>query len=91
MFVFLLSVIIGVHAFRFLRTAEMDDFNLFVLPLFLSSLRAYVSPSMISRSYCKRVGDFKGPYTGNILIFLEFIHVIAGKTIFNLSLLKRKC
>ena len=51
----------------------MDDFNLFVLPLFLSSLRAYVSPSMISRSYCKRVGDFKGPYTGNILIFLEYI------------------
>lgn len=63
----------------------MDDFNLFVLPLFLSSLRAYVSPSMISRSYCKRVGDFKGPYTGNILIFLEFIHVIEGKSIFNFS------
>ena len=68
----------------------MDDFNLFVLPLLLSSLRVNVSPSMISRSYCKRVGDFKGPYTSNILIFLEFIHVIEGKSIFNLSLLKRK-
>ena len=62
----------------------MDNFNLFVLPLFLSSLRVYVSPSTISRSYCKRVGDFKGPYTGNTLIFLEFSHVIEGKSIFNL-------
>ena len=66
----------------------MDDFNLFVLPLLLSFLRVYVSPSMISRSYCKRVGDFKGPYTGNTLIFHEFIHAIEGKNIFNLSPLK---